>query len=294
MKKYTFETVFSLLFVSLVYFGVVKAAGTDNAQAAPLKPGTYQCFTITTMYTPSKPADDPSEIARRNAGLKTRGMVAPQMLLAPAAFGNAVLDDNGKYRLTNVRSTGQYGFNKATGRPIFTGDLGAMQQGEYSGTGTAFIVSWQGVSYQCGLTAKEGEASSEGALERQAAYLASSGSVLKSATAQDFNGNFEGSYVCLGSATYLRLSLSAKPDGSISGAFHFGGMHTPEISYSVGSFTLVGTWQGSHFSLKGQQWVKQPAGYEMVDIDGDLTTLGSAGKILNKACTVFAVKRVRN
>jgi hypothetical protein len=273
-----------------VYLSSVSPAA---AEAVPLKQGTYSCFTIAAMAPQATLPTDLSEVNRAAQGNKIRPMVPPQILLAPAAFGNVILDGKDGYRITAVRSVGKYGFNKATGRPTFTGDLGAMKQGEYNGTGTRFIVGWEGVNYQCSLTADPNSPEVlAAAAARDRDFKATVGPVLPTAQAGDFNARYIGSYICGNTETYLVLDLTAKPDGSLTGVFNFGGLHTPEISYYLGSYALQGEWKEAHFKLKGQQWLKQPNGYIMTDMEGDLTKLGSSGKVLSPRCGSFAVKRV--
>ncbi len=262
------------------------------AQPVGLKAGTYQCFTITTMMGRTPSPNDLSEVNRRAAGNPIRPMVPPQLLLAPAAFGNVILDGKGNYRLPSVGQAGRYGFNAATGRPTFTGDLGAMQQGEYSGTGTRFIVGWQGVNYQCGLAGANG--ASPGQLSDQdRADLAAMGPPLKSVTAANFTGNFAGSYHCASGPVFLRLALSASSDGTMTGIFKFGGMKTPEFDYSVGTFSMKGRWQGAHFTLKNDAWIQRPQGYVMIDIEGDVGERGVFGKVLYAGCSIFVADRSR-
>jgi hypothetical protein len=263
------------------------------AQAVGLKPGTYQCFTLSTLYVPNPERTDSREVARVGAGnVWVRPMVAPQLLLAPAAFGNVVLDGQGNYRFTNIRQGGKYGFNTATGMPTFTGDLGAMKLVEYSSEGTSFVVGWQGTNYQCGLAGPRGAAAVEDN-SRQSALLDSAGPALATATAAQVTGHFEGSYLCGQTQTFLQLELAASADGTLTGVFKFGGMRTPEINYSVGSYSLAGTWRGAQFQLKKNKWIVQPPGYQMVDIEGSLTSQGVAGKITSATCSVFAAARRR-
>jgi hypothetical protein len=275
--------------LSLVVFSL---ATPVSAQALALKTGTYNCFTLSTLYVPNPQRTDSTEVARVGAGnVWVRPMVAPQLLLAPAVFGNVVLDGRGNYRLTNMRQGGQYGFNTRIGRPTFTGDLGAMQPIEYSGTGTSFVVGWQGMNFECGLTGPGGPLATANNAQDQA-LTASAGPALGAATASQFTGHFEGHYRCNSTQTFMQLDLQARTNGTLTGVFKFGGMKTPEFSYSVGSFTLTGTWRDARFELKKGVWITQPQGYEMFDIEGTLTNLGVSGKVGHSICSVFAARRV--
>ncbi len=286
----------SLIITALLAMG---SLGTPAyAESLPLKTGTYSCWTLATMYKAPPGPDEPSEINRRAAGNDIRPMVAPGLLLAPAAFGNVILDGKGRYTMPTVNQSGSYGFDKAKGLPTFTGDLGAMQLMEYSGTGTSFVVRWDTMSFQCAVRdnapAKPPAAVAVGSKIPNAAFVSAVGSKLSSAKASDFDGHYEGSYMCASTDTAMQLDLQAKADGSITGIFKFGGSIMPEIKYSIGSYSMKGTWQGTHFLLKGDQWIEQPSGYVMVDLEGDLTTLGTSGTVLFSICDSFAAWRVQN
>lgn len=279
---------FFAVIMAVILFG---ASGFAQAQAVGLKTGTYNCFTLSTLYVPNPQRTDPTEVARVGAGnVWVRPMVAPQLLLAPAVFGNVVLDGRGNYRLTNMRQGGRYGFNTRTGRPTFTGDLGAMQLIEYSGTGTSFVVGWQGMNFECGLTGPGGPLAAASNAGDQS-LTSAVGPRLTTATFAQFNGHFEGHYRCNSAQTFMQLDLQARPNGTVTGVFKFGGMRTPEINYSVGSFSLTGTWSGSQFQLKRNAWIVQPQGYEMFDMEGSLTSLGVSGKVIHPICSVFAARK---
>jgi hypothetical protein len=279
-------------------------ASPAQAKNLPLKAGTYQCSTTTMMQGQAPAPTDQADARRRAAGNTIQPMAAPQIMLAPAAFGNVILDGKGGYRMPAVRQAGKYGFNASTGRPTFTGDLGVMLRPEYSGTGTSFFLGLEGMNFQCALTGASAGTSGGGGsgggistpippVDPQAALAASVGPVLKTASAADFKGHFSGSYFCGQGETSMVLDLAAKPDGSITAVMQFGANSSRTTNYIVGSYSLKGTYKGSHFILRSQQWIKQPDGYAMVDMEGDLTALGASGKMLFDQCGVFAVERVR-
>ncbi len=273
------------LFVTLI-------AAPAQAASLPLKAGRYNCFTVTVTAHSQTAGELMQETNRQRAGYPIRPMIVPQMLLAPAAFGSIILDGKGGYTMPSTRQSGRYGFNSAAGRPTFTGDLGAMKLGPYNGSGEAFEVGWQGMNFHCGLPAPPSKAIASGTQQPNKEFTSYAGTVRQTASAADFNGHYEGSYVCSGVATALRLDLQARPDGSITGVFEFGGYRIPgDDGYSIGSFVLKGTWSGAHYVLKADHWIKQPQGYTMIDLEGDLTSLGTAGKVLYSSCDSYAVKR---
>jgi hypothetical protein len=279
---------FRLFVIGLVFAACSSAA---YAQSTPLVEGKYQCFTLSTMYAAPPSPDSPAEVTRRQTGNKVRPIVLPQLFLSPALFGNVILDGKGGYTMPSTRQSGRYGFNKAKGLPTFTGDLGAMQLVEYDGTGRSFVVGLQGMNFHCGLPADPSKPIAAGSQAPNSAFISRAGVTKQTAVASDFNGHFEGSYMCGGTETYMQLDLRAKADGSISGTMHFGGVKTPEINYSLGSYALKGRWQGAHYELKADYWIKQPQGYVMIDLEGDLTSKGTAGKVLYSSCDSFALFR---
>ncbi len=268
-----------------------------QAKPAALNAGTYHCTTISSSTFAQRTPDtnDPSEINRRAGGNKIRPATPPQLFFGPAAFGNVILDGKGGYRMPSVRQTGRYGFNAATGRPTFTGDLGAMKQGYYSGTGTSFTVSMgDDLNFQCSLAgaAADGQLSA-GSSAPDAGPFAAMGPALESAAATNFTGSFTGDYICGNDSTTLQLSLSAKPNGSLVGIFRFGGDRMAEMNYALGTYSMIGNWTGSHFTLKSQAWIRQPAGYVMVDIEGDISERGVFGKVVSPSCSTFTATKVK-
>jgi hypothetical protein len=270
------------------------------AQSQPLKPGTYGCWTLSMSYRAPPAPDSQSEINRRARQLEidpnSRSIQSPNLSLVPAVFGNVILDGKGRYRIPAVKQTGTYGFDRRKGLPTFTGDLGGMKLVEYSGTGTSFVLGWQDMNYQCGLEGQGRASAAEkaGTKTPNVAFVSWVGPKLSSAKASDFEGRFEGSYMCSSVATRMELDLKPRADGTITAVFRFGGIKTPEVNYSVGSYSMKGTWQGTHFVLKSDQWIVQPNGYVMTDIEGDVTTKGVAGTMLYSSCDSFAAGRVNS
>lgn len=269
------------------------------AKSQPLKQGTYGCWTLTTSYVAPPPPDSQSEINRRALELEidpnSRSIQPAGLSIVPAVFGNVILDGKGGYKITAVKQRGTYGFDSKKGLPTFTGDLGAMKLVEYSGTGTSFTVGWDGMNYHCGLEGQNvaSAAVSSGTKSPNAAYVSWVGPKLSSAKFSDFNGRFEGSYACNTVNSRVEVELKAKADGTVTAVWTFGGAKTPEFSYSLGVYSMKGTWEGTHFILKSDQWIKKPEGYIMVDVEGDLTTQGVAGTMLLSNCDSFAAARVK-
>jgi hypothetical protein len=290
------------------------------AQSQPIKPGTYSCWTLALGYRSPPAPDSQSEINRRARNLtidpNSRSIQPAELSLMPAVFGVLVFDGRGRYTIPRFNQSGTYGFDTRRGLPTFTGDLAGFTLVEYSGTGTRFVLGWQGMNFQCGLEQQGGRqqattqqgarqpapapaaaagpaAVPAGSRSPNAAYVSWVGPKRSSAIASDFNGQFEGKYSCGGVDNHrVRLDLQARPDGTITGVFNFGGMDAPIFGYFDGSYSMKGTWQGTRFVLKSEQWIKQPVGYVMVDVEGDITQRGVAGTVLFSNCDSFAAARV--
>jgi hypothetical protein len=295
MEKFLPNSLLSSLVSLLLFFGV---PGSAVAKNLPLKAGTYQCFTVTGLASPLPPRqrDDPVVVARRGARQPGQFDVPDinlsPLLLAPAAFGNIILDGKGGYKIPAVKQIGTYGFNPDTGRPTFTGDLGVMLKNEYSGTGTSFVVGLGDMNFHCGIvsagTSNSGGAGNTAVSTKPTARVDTLGPALATAKASDFTGQFEGSYICSQGLTNLRLDLLANDQGALVARMAFGGTD----KRPKGSYSMVGSWSGAKFRLKGHEWIEQPAGYIMIDLEGELSAKGVAGNLLATTCSNFAAARV--
>jgi hypothetical protein len=285
--RFSFYSIMLAMAIQFVWVSPV------TAKNLPLSTGTYECFTITVMTSPLPPRqrDDPVVVARRGARIPGQFDVpdinVPQMLLAPAAFGNVILDGKGTYKMPTTGQTGKYGFNAATGRPTFTGDLGVMLRNEYNGSGTSFHIGLQGLNFECGLLRPRG--STDQAPVKPTAKVATLGPALTRATALDLTGHFEGTYICRQGETAMTLDTLAKDSGNIVALMSFGGTN----GLPKGSYTMVGNWNGAKFRLKANEWVNQPAGYIMVDIEGEVGARGVSGNIQSPACSNFSAVRIK-
>lgn len=283
---------FYFYLITIAMFAQLAFVSPAMAKNLPLNAGTYECFTITVMTSPLPPRqrDDPVVVARR--GARVPGQIdvpdvnVPQMLLAPAAFGNVILDGNGTYRMPTIGQTGKYGFNVATGRPTFTGDLGVMLKNEYNGSGTSFHIGLKGLNFECGLLRPRENLA---APVKPTAKVAALGPALTSATALDLTGRFEGTYICSRGENKLTLDTLAKDSGELVALMTFGGIN----NLPKGSYTLVGNWNGAKFSLKGNEWVNRPEGYVMVDLEGELSARGVSGNLNNPTCSNFSAVRIK-
>ncbi|MDP1632622.1 MAG: hypothetical protein Q8L66_14495 [Caulobacter sp.] len=110
------------------------------------------------------------------------------------------------------------------------------------------------------------------------------------ADASVLDGPWLGVYVCAQGETYLILDLDGKADGSVTGTFYFGNTNVPEGKYEV-----AGRLDGQNrVTLRGVRWIKQPSGYVMVDLEGEMSREAGlkviAGSVVGApGCTTFRV-----
>jgi hypothetical protein len=106
-------------------------------------------------------------------------------------------------------------------------------------------------------------------------------------------GTWTGSYLCSQGETGLRLVIQAAPGGALTATFNFYALPgNPGVP--SGSFTMTGTYSAAGVDLTQDQWISQPAGYEMVNLSsGPPAPNGTvlAGSITTPGCSTFTVTR---
>jgi hypothetical protein len=106
-------------------------------------------------------------------------------------------------------------------------------------------------------------------------------------------GTWTGSYFCSQGETGLRLVIQTAPDGTLTATFNFYALPgNPGIL--SGSFTMTGTYSAAGVDLTQDQWISQPAGYEMVSLSsGPPAPNGTVltGSITTPGCGTFTVTR---
>lgn len=130
------------------------------------------------------------------------------------------------------------------------------------------------------------------------------------ALAQNLQGEWVGAYVCGQGATALRLTISdqaREERADLAARFEFG-PHPGNPDISTGAFEMAGARGpaasgqiGPLVTLRGIQWIEQPAGYAMVNLVGwyERTDEGELihGEVYAQApvnnCSAFAVRRHR-
>lgn len=106
------------------------------------------------------------------------------------------------------------------------------------------------------------------------------------------SGNWDGEYKCGQGATGLRLNISYKAN-EIQATFNFFPLrNNPNVP--SGTFTMTGAIDGEgYIILNPVKWIKQPKGYTMVAMRGQINESGTAltGKIRKNNCAEFILHK---
>ncbi|MDO9417616.1 hypothetical protein [Pararhizobium sp.] len=109
------------------------------------------------------------------------------------------------------------------------------------------------------------------------------------------NGEWEGTYTCLGSQTGLRLKLTDAGALKVDARFIFYPTAKP-IGITFGEFMMDGTFnpQTGVLDLKAGGWIKRPINYVTVDLQGAIGSDGSTmtGKVVYPGCTEFTAIKI--
>ncbi len=111
----------------------------------------------------------------------------------------------------------------------------------------------------------------------------------------DIAGGWSGAYVCNQGLTALHVTIKrdAKGDG-VTANFRFGpDKRNPGVP--EGAFNMRGSFDphNKQLYLRATSWIKQPAGYVTVDLDGLMRGSGLyiSGDVLGVGCTSFDLMR---
>ncbi len=107
-------------------------------------------------------------------------------------------------------------------------------------------------------------------------------------------GTWEGSYTCAQGETGLRLTMTAREDGSVDAQFAFFALPAnPNVP--SGSFSMVGSHAREGLTLTQSRWIDQPPGYAMIDLNGDVpaddTHLLEGSVSGSDSCTTFSLRK---
>ena len=102
------------------------------------------------------------------------------------------------------------------------------------------------------------------------------------------SGAWRGSYTCNQGKTGLILAL-AGTNSNLYAAFSFYPLAENPTSQS-GEYIMKGTYSGGTLVLKGDHWIKQPDGYQMVDLHSTSVTAKQInGTVDFSGCSTFTL-----
>jgi hypothetical protein len=201
-------------------------------------------------------------------------MQVPTITIIPAFFGNIAVDGKGNYRLTGTGHTGKYGFSAAAAVPTFTGDLAIMKVAQYDSRAGRFLLLYQSLAYECGL---EGRQTTPQTIAKP--------TPTRLGTLADYNGHYEGTYLCRGIVGKMLLDLKASASGTLVAVYR-------SDNGDGEAYSMVGKWTPKGFILNPNEWINQPKPtYDMIGLDGAPTSKGLAGRLINPVCTTFEISR---
>lgn len=115
------------------------------------------------------------------------------------------------------------------------------------------------------------------------------------AAQEELRGTWRGDYVCAQGNTALALTIEPGKDGAFAALFHFEAVpDNPAVP--TGCFEMMGrftpmTGEAAFLPLR---WLRRPADYVMVGLEGRLSPDGSVleGLVQGPGCSSFSVRRV--
>jgi hypothetical protein len=108
-------------------------------------------------------------------------------------------------------------------------------------------------------------------------------------------GVWQGTYDCAQGETYLRLTIGPEKNGSRDAVFYFYPKSVGANSAS-GCFSMTGrdVYGNGMFLYRQREWIKQPFGYVMVDLQGrvDRQNRVFEGLVAGPGCSRFRLQQV--
>jgi hypothetical protein len=289
LRRFPHPVFVTALLLSAPYAGV-------QAQQAPLKSGSYRCFTTSSVPVAAVDPRDPNWRKANGLPPLERGERAvpqvqmPPVMIMPAFFGNIEVDASRNYRLTRSGHTGRVGFDRATSTPTFTGDLKIMQVRGYSTSPFRFFLVYQSLAFECGLQTDDSASPAPAAAPTARAGDSTRGAAVPARTELSgpalFTGHFEGTYTCA-STIALQLDLRAEPNGSLTAVFTGGGTN----GFARERYSLTGTWSNHSFSLDPEKAIETPPRAVMTALSGVVTDGHILGRVVYPGCGRFEVDR---
>lgn len=107
------------------------------------------------------------------------------------------------------------------------------------------------------------------------------------------SGTWTGEYVCMQNVTGVTLNISSIQNGALEATFNF---YPTKANPKVkeGAFSMKGSLgENGSFSLSPRSWIKKPASYSMVKVDGqlDATNNSISGKIIYSGCSTISLSK---
>jgi len=111
--------------------------------------------------------------------------------------------------------------------------------------------------------------------------------------ASTLTGTWNGTYMCVQGETGLRLTINAKSDGKLTATFSFYSVPS-NPGVPSGDFSMTGSFTADGENFTMGHWIKQPAGYQMVNLSAGPPTNGGTvlnGNVSATGCSTFSVKK---
>ncbi len=133
-------------------------------------------------------------------------------------------------------------------------------------------------------------------LSLMALVLAAAPTIALADDAAPISGTWTGSYACGPVVRAMTVTLTGDAEGKVSGELAFG--PGPKGESASGRFHVSGTLNNGLLRFRGDVWIEQPPGYDMV---GFLTyadppppptgDAGFSGQVLAEGCQGFKLRR---
>ena len=111
--------------------------------------------------------------------------------------------------------------------------------------------------------------------------------------ASTLTGTWTGTYNCNQGETGLRLVINANSDGKLTATFSFFAVPS-NPGVPSGEFSMTGSFTAKGENFTQQHWIRQSAGYEMINLSAGPPANGGTvlnGNVSFAGCTTFSVKK---
>jgi hypothetical protein len=115
--------------------------------------------------------------------------------------------------------------------------------------------------------------------------------VAPAASSSAVTGTWVGSYECVQGKTGLRLTISRAGANLLDATFAFYALPS-NPGVPSGSYKMTGEYTGSDVQLTQDYWIKQPSGYAMVNLDGEVRGGTFSGSVPYAGCGTFSLTKL--